>query len=96
METFNDENPRYLRAKERVKKIKRFYIHASVYLVVNLFLLAGNVQSGNSLEDSGIYWTPALWGVGLAIHGISVFVPGIFLGSNWEERKTRELMDKYK
>ncbi len=95
MKTFNENDPLYLRAKERVKKMKGFYVHATVYVLVNLFIIAGNVQSGNALSDINIYWTAMLWGAGLLAHAVSVFVPNFFLGRNWEERKTRELMDKY-
>lgn len=96
METLNENELRYKRAKEHVKKIKGFYVHATVYVLVNLFIIAGNVQSGQSLTDINIYWTAILWGIGLLAHGIAVFLPNIYFGHDWEERKIRELMDKYK
>jgi len=96
METSNENDIKYLEAKRRVKRMKGFYIHALVYLVVNLFIIAGNVQNGESLSDRDNYWTAFFWGIGLLVHGISVFMPNFFLGKNWEEKKTRELMDKYK
>ncbi len=96
MENFNEKDARYEHAKERVKRIKSFYIHATVYVLVNLFLIASNVQNGERLDNINIYWTPIVWGVGLIAHGAAVFLPGVFLGSDWEEKKIRELMDKYK
>ncbi len=34
------------------------------------------------------------WGIGLAFHAINVFGKNIFLGSDWEEKKIKEFMDK--
>jgi len=42
------------------------------------------------------YWPLLGWGIGIAIHGLSVFVFGQFFGSEWEERKIKEIMDKDK
>lgn len=96
MQDYDQTDPRYKAAKKRVKEIKGFYTHAAVYVLVNLFLLALNVQQGESVANLDNYWTAILWGVGLLAHGLSVFLPQIIFGRDWEERKTRELMDKYK
>lgn len=96
METYNDADIKYSEARKKVKKLKGLYVHAVVYVLVNLFIIARNIQQGQSLTDMDNYWTAILWGVGLLVHAISVYVPNIFLGKDWEERKTRELMDKYK
>lgn len=94
MENFYENDIRYVEAQKRVKKLKGFYIHATVYVLVNLFLIARNVQQGDSLYDIDIYWTAIFWGIGLLGHSSSVFLPGFFLGNDWEEKKIRELMDK--
>lgn len=96
MQTNNENDIRYLQAKRRVKRMKGFYIHATVYVLVNLFIIAGNTQEGESILNMDNYWTAIFWGIGLLAHGISVFVPNLFLGKDWEERKIRELMDKYR
>ncbi|QBO57775.1 2TM domain-containing protein [Chryseobacterium salivictor] len=96
MENYNENDLRYIRAKERVKKIKGFYIHATVFVLVNLFIIAGNRQSGETLTDMDNYWTAIIWGIVLAAHGITVFLPNIFLGKDWEEKKIKELMDQFK
>ncbi|MBU8883752.1 2TM domain-containing protein [Kaistella sp. DKR-2] len=96
MQTNNENDIRYLQAKRRVKRMKGFYIHATVYVLVNLFIIAGNTQEGESLLNMDNYWTAIFWGIGLLAHGISAFMPNLFLGKDWEERKIRELMDKYK
>jgi len=48
------------------------------------------------LYDMDNYWTEILWGIGVLAHALSVFVPNFIFGSDWEKKKIRELMDKYK
>ena len=96
MENFNENNIKYLEAQNRVKKLKGFYIHAIVYVLVNLFILAQNVESGESIANLNNYWTAIFWGIGLLGHGFSVFLPNLVMGKDWEEKKIRELMDKDK
>lgn len=96
METYNQDDLKYAEARKTVKKLKGFYVHAVVYVLVNLFIIARNTQQGQSLTDMDNYWTAIFWGIGLLTHGIRVFAPQLFLGKDWEERKTKELMDKYK
>lgn len=96
MENFNQNNIKYLEAAKRVKRLKGFYIHAVVYVLFNLFIVIQNVKSGASLSNMDNYWTAIFWGVGLLGHGMSVFLPNMIMGKDWEERKIRELMDKNK
>lgn len=61
-------------ARKRAGAKLGWYIHATVYLIVNiaLFLLASN---GLRERPWSVY--PALgWGVGLLLHGVAVFVLG--------------------
>ena len=88
----NEQAIKYQKAKERVEALKGFYIHLTVYVVVNLILFSINmIVSPDSLW---FIWPLMGWGVGVVIHGLSVFgfVPG--LGADWEERKIREIMEK--
>jgi len=57
------------RALRRVKLKTGFYIHATVYVLVNLGLAVVNGVSGGK---SWALWPLAGWGLGLAIHGIVV------------------------
>lgn len=51
-----------------------WYVHAAVYVVVNLFILALS-QYGFGARPWSVF--PLLgWGFGLALHGISVFMLG--------------------
>lgn len=94
MENYNEDNIKYIEAKKRVKRLKGFYIHATIYVLVNLFIISGNIQEGETLSNMDNYWTAIFWGIGLAGHGLSVFLPNMILGKDWEEKKIRELMDK--
>jgi hypothetical protein len=58
------------RARRRVKQKMGFYIHATVYLLVNLGLAAINFASGGKAWH---LWPLAGWGLGLAIHGFVTF-----------------------
>lgn len=88
------DNIRYQQAKKRVKQIKGFYIHALVFVLVNAFFMIMRFQKHGNIDYDN--WGIGLWAVGLAVHGLSVFLPNFILGKDWEERKIRELMDKHK
>lgn len=91
------ENQRLERARKRVKKIAGFYRHLSIYILVNLFLLAlkyFSLKAGELFFDLDTFSTAFLWGIGLFFHAFNVFGPNLFLGNDWEERKIHELMKK--
>lgn len=99
MEHNYQQDPGYKAAQQRVKDIKGFYIHLVVYLFINVAILV--VHSHFNQPDSyGLklsnFYTPILWGLGLAAHWASVFGPGKILGEKWEEKKIKELMEKDK
>lgn len=69
-------------AQRRARAKLGWYMHAAIYVLVNGMLFAAS-----SMGMGRGHWTifPALgWGVGLAFHGISVFVLG--KGSGLRER----------
>ena len=91
----NADEIKYQQALKRVKKIKGFYSHLIAYIVINTMIVVAN--SNNSSEH---FWrwqtfsTAIFWGIGLAAHGLSVFLPSFMMGKDWEERKIKELMEK--
>jgi hypothetical protein len=90
---------KYIEAQKKVKKIKGFYTHLAIYLVVNLMIIIVNVQNlkeGESYFKLENFFTAFFWGIGLLSHGLSTFLPNWILGTNWEERKIKELMGKDK
>lgn len=63
----NKNDIKYLEAKRKVKRMKGFYIHAAVYVLVNLFIIAQNIQEDKLLSDMDNYWTAIFWGIGLLL-----------------------------
>lgn len=98
------EGVKYLRAKKRVEKIKGFYVHLTVYIIINTFLsgiiIYGIMNDegdslGEVLQNFGVYSTWVFWGIGVFFHWLGVFGFNV-VGNNWEERKIKELMEKDK
>jgi hypothetical protein len=88
---------RYEEAVKRVKKLKGFYTHAIVYVVINIMVVIANIQNyepGESFFQFKTFMTAFFWGIGLLAHAMSTFIPYFILGKDWEERKIRELMEK--
>ncbi len=75
-------------ARRRAGAKLGWYAHASVYLVVNAVLIGLSLSTGR-------HWAvfPLLgWGLGLALHGIAVFVLGT--GSNLRENMIQREREK--
>jgi two-component system LytT family sensor kinase len=85
------EDKRYVRAKEKVEKIKGFYSNLISYLIVLPVLAYVNYRT----TDFPWVIFPALgWGFGVVAHGLEAYGYNPFMGKSWEERKIREFMDK--
>lgn len=89
----------YTAAERKVKRLKGFYSHFAVYVVVNIFIYALNVwdaPKGENILQFKYFSTAIFWGIGLFAHGMSVFGQQWLSGSEWEARKIREFMEKEK
>ncbi|WP_268847316.1 2TM domain-containing protein [Flavobacterium aestivum] len=102
-ENFRDENfnpdTRYELAYRRVKRIKGFYVHALIYVLVNGFAIIADYNKGllgDGVTLAGSFSTAFFWGIGLLAHGLSVFGRNLFFSDDWEERKIKEFMEKDK
>jgi hypothetical protein len=85
---------RYLKAQKRVEDLKGFYGNLSSYIIVNIGLMILNLLTSPSYLW---FFYPLLgWGIGVAIHGMSVFNYMPFLNRDWEEKKIQELLNKDK
>jgi hypothetical protein len=84
---------RYERARSHVQAIKGFYVHATVFVLVNIGLFVINLLTGGGWW---FYWPLLGWGIGLVAHAVGVFGFGGRgpWGQGWEERKVREMMDR--
>lgn len=78
-------------ARRRAGMKMGWYIHAAVYVLVNLFLAAISLGNGGTW-----FMYPALgWGLGLAIHGIvTFFIVGGNMQARLVERERRKLRDE--
>ena len=64
----------YARAEKRVEEKMGFYIHISIYILVNIGLIALNLITAP--EALWFQWPLVGWGIGVAIHAMMVFVFG--------------------
>ncbi|WP_297765887.1 2TM domain-containing protein [uncultured Muriicola sp.] len=90
MEDFSKEN-KYLRAKDRVERLKKFYGNLTSYVIV-----ISGLAVINYLTNEWVYmwflWAAFGWGIGIVFHAIGTFNLNPFFGRDWEERKIKELM----
>ncbi len=89
----------YENAKRRVKKLKGFYNHVFVYIIINLIILGIKLYfyediSQATWNDEWMFWnffsTPIIWGVFLVVHGLRVFSHSRV--SKWEEKKIQKIL----
>ena len=83
MEIIKDKNEiKYLEAKKRVKKLKGFYIHLMIYVLVNLMIVLINYQDlkpGESYFKYENFITLFFWAIGFFAHSMNVLVPQFVL-----------------
>ncbi len=72
-------------AMEYVRDIRGFYIHAVQYVVVIAVLAAINLFT--SPGYLWFLWAALGWGIGVAVHGLSVFEVINLFGDDWERRQ---------
>ncbi len=98
----------YKSAEKKVKRIKGFYCHLTVYLIVNSLILIlaysglQNISESFSGMDSefsvwiiwNLFGTPLFWGFILLIHWMRVFGPGLSFVRRWEERQMQKFLEE--
>jgi len=93
----NQDEIKYQEAVKKVAKIKAFYSHLIVYILINAFIVVKKTQN---IDDGETIWhafyVPFFWGVGLVFHALNVFDKLPFLGNDWEQRKLNEFLKKEK
>jgi len=91
---------KYDRAKRRVERLKGFYRHLAIFIVVNLMITGFKVYDSlgsweaftSELQTINVLSSWTVWGAILGIHAFMVFVFPKLLGYDWEERKIEQLM----
>ena len=81
----NTKETKYQKAKERVEALRGFYIHLTVYVIVNLGLFLINMTT--SPETLWFIWPLMGWGIAIVLHALRVF--GGTPGSSWSQRSRR-------
>jgi len=89
MDGTNEE--RLKKAKRKVDALKGFYIHLTVYILVNAFILV-NIYLETVRENSEFlkwehFFVLFAWGIGLFFHAVGVFRWNPFFGKDWEKRQ---------
>lgn len=94
----NLDEAKYEEAKKRVKRMKGFYMHLIVYIIINTLIVIKKTQDINDPYDNlwDAFKLPFFWGIGLIFHGLRAFDSIPFIGKDWEEKKIKEIMDKKK
>ena len=92
MNNFDKEN-KYIRAKERVEQLRKFYGKLGSYLFFTAFLAGINYYT-NEWRNPWFLWVAVFWGIAILIKAGKTFGIAAMLGSNWEERKIKEMMEK--
>ena len=98
----------YLQAEKKVKRIKNFYNHLQIFVImmVVLAVFSNTIFSffENYIHNAGtLKWVRAniwvnslLWAFGVLIHGLYVFKSKITFLDAWENKKVKEFMNEKK
>ena len=82
----DEQDDRYQEAKRRVEAKKGFYVHAFFFVVLNAIFLA--------VVGWDFLWATVFWGLGLVLHGASVFFSGSDWVKRWEHRAIQKELDR--
>lgn len=92
MEKDFTEADRYYEAQKKVKEIRGFYEHLTVYVLCNPIAIVVNLMT--CPEYLWFIWSVLGWGVAIILHGLKVFSLTPFFNKKWEEKKIREILEK--
>lgn len=95
-------NENFNLAYRKVKRIKGFYSHLNIFVMVNTIIIVLSLNQnwtgirfeGNGLLDWHTYSTLIFWGIPLLGHAFSVFGLERFFGADWEHKKIQKYMEK--
>src|SRR5947207_12577797 len=82
----DEQDQQYREAKRRVEAKKGFYVHLFFFVVLNVIFLAA--------VGSDFLWATVFWGLGLVLHGASVFFSGSDWVKRWEHRAIQKELDR--
>ena len=82
----DEQDKQYQEAKRRVEAKKGFYVHLFFFVVLNVIFLAA--------VGWDFLWATVFWGLGLVLHGASVFFSGSDWVKRWEHRAIQKELDR--
>ena len=95
MKLDKDEEKRFVNAKNKVQRIKNFYLHLVLYIIVialllyNFYIIEGpytSVITGLNISIM-VFWT-----VFISIHAWSVFKGKLLFKKSWEDKKIEKFL----
>lgn len=86
------EAERYYQAQKRVKEIREFYEHLTVYVLTNPIVIVVNIMT--SPGYLWFIWSLLGWGMAIVLHGLKVFNFPPFFNKEWEERKIKSILER--
>lgn len=89
----NNTDTKYLKARERVDQLRKFYVNLTSYVLV-IAGLAGLNYWIDEWSYPWFLWAALGWGIGVFFHALGTFNLNPFFGKKWEERKIKEYMEK--
>lgn len=92
----------YIKAKQRVEELKKFYKHLAVFTIINIFLIGRRIYKDidrgdtviEALSDVSNYKIIFWWAVILILHAIKVYGNSLFFSKDWEKEKIKKYMDE--
>ncbi|WP_236262742.1 2TM domain-containing protein [Aggregatimonas sangjinii] len=91
---FLANDTKYLRAKERVAQVRKFYSSLLSYAVFISFLAGLNYYI-DQWDHPWFLWAAFGWGIGLLFQAAKAFsLESLFLGRDWEARKIKQFMNE--
>ncbi|MEO7975835.1 2TM domain-containing protein [Flavobacterium sp.] len=92
MESDFFEAKRYHQARKKVKEMRMFYEHLTVFILVSIILIVVNFMT--SPECLWFIWCWLGGVTGVIIHGLQAFGISPVFNADWEERKILEILEK--
>ena len=94
MENLDKEN-KYIKAKDKVERIKKFYNNLLSYVIFISFLAALNYYT-DGWRYPWFLWAAFGWVIGIFFHALKAFDWNPFFGKDWEQSKIDEYMNQDK
>ena len=92
MENSQTDN-KYLRAKERIDAMKKFY-SSLMSSIIGICILAAINYYSNQWAYPWFLWAAFGFGIALAFKAVKAFGLNPFFGRGWEERKIEQFMQE--